>query len=178
LAAMLHQAGEVMEQSPTIPLPGQETVLDWTLPRGVGLVVVDESAPPSSLGYLAAAALLAGNGVVLAVPHVLGRAAMALLLSLRGGGVPPTALVLLPAGQLPETVPAGRFDFIAADVALPRAQRLSAALSRRHPGQRGIPAFLSVTDAPAPGEPGFLRRFAIARTIATRTLRHGADLGM
>lgn len=176
-AAMLRQTDEITEQRPTIALPGQETVLDWSLPRGVGLVVVDESAPPSSLGFLTAAALLAGNGVVLAVPHVLGRAALALVLALRRAGVPPTSLVLLPTGQLPDTVPDGRFNFIAADVSLTRAGLLAASLARQHAGQRAIPAFMSVTDAPAPGEPEFLRRFTIPRTIAIRTLRHGADLG-
>jgi hypothetical protein len=176
-AAALERAGEIGEPTPTIPLPGQDTVVDWSMPRGAGLIIVDESALPSSLGYLASSLLLAGNGAVLAVPPVLQRAAVALLTAAHRAGVPATALAVLPAGQLPVDVPPGRFDFLAADVSLARATSLAAALTQRHPGQRGIPAFLSVTDAPAPGESGFLRRFTIPRTIAVRTLRHGADLG-
>lgn len=177
-AAILRQTDEIAVQTGTITLPGQETVLDWSLPRGIGLVIADDTAAPASLGYLAAAALLAGNGVLLAAPHALGPAAMALLAASRRAGIPPTALTLLPPGQLPDEVPAGRFDFIAADVAPVRATSLSASLARRHTGQRGIPAFLSVTDAPAAGAPGFVRRFAIPRTIASRILRHGADLAL
>ena len=43
-------------------------------------------------------------------------------------------------------------------------------------GQRWLKALISIDDGLRPGEPGFLRQFALPKTVAIRTLRHGADL--
>jgi len=178
LSALSRQVAEIREAQPTNPIPGQQTSIDWSLPRGIGGVVLDERASPETLAYLVGAALLAGNGIVVATAPVLHGAARALVQALRRSGVPAQCLALLEGTDIPDTVPPGRFDFIAADVALPRARRLAASLARRYPGQRNMPAFLSEADGPGLDEPGFLRRFALPRTIAIRTLRHGADLAL
>ena len=56
-------------------------------------------------------------------------------------------------------------------------RRLAARLGQPWEGQRWIKALLTAEDGPAPDGAGFLRRFALPKTIAVRTLRHGADLG-
>jgi hypothetical protein len=67
--------------------------------------------------------------------------------------------------------------FVAGALDEPARQRLAARLGQPWDGQRWIKALLTLDDGPAPGESGFLRRFALPKTIAVRTLRHGADLG-
>jgi hypothetical protein len=41
-----------------------------------------------------------------------------------------------------------------------------------------LKALLSPLDGAQPGEAGFLRRFALPKVVAIRTLRHGADLAL
>lgn len=45
-------------------------------------------------------------------------------------------------------------------------------------GQRGLKTLLSPLDGPQPGEAGFVQRFAWPKVMATRTLRHGANLAL
>ena len=181
---------ELALDEPGLQVPGQDTVTTWTTPRGGGLVVVDEGASGEDLVALVYGALLAGNGVALAVapgqsapgaapgrpPAPGGRPAVraapggcrtggdgegwlrAARLTLAGGARSPSP-------PSPPGATAGIQD------------RLARALARPWEGQRWIKALLTLEDAPGPDEAGFLRRFALPRTIAVRTLRHGADLG-
>ncbi len=43
-------------------------------------------------------------------------------------------------------------------------------------GQNWIKALINMNDGPRPGEVGFLRLFALPKTVVINTLRHGADL--
>jgi hypothetical protein len=71
-----------------------------------------------------------------------------------------------------------RVAFAAIDTAGPLADTLRRDLAPTAEGQRSLKALLSPLDGPQPGEPGFLRRFALAKVVAIRTLRHGADLAL
>ncbi len=53
---------------------------------------------------------------------------------------------------------------------------LDTADTMEHGEQRGLKALISVDDGPRPGETGFLRLFAHPKTVAVRTLHHGAEL--
>ncbi|HTE87098.1 MAG TPA: hypothetical protein VK821_20495 [Dehalococcoidia bacterium] len=44
------------------------------------------------------------------------------------------------------------------------------------PGSPHLKALITPADGPALGEPGFLRRFALPKTTAIRTLHLGAEL--
>jgi hypothetical protein len=134
-------------------------------------------------------ALLAGNGVALAVAPGQRPLAQRLVALTHQAGVSPSALRLVDAG------PAGGGDWLRGALTLAGApagiafaavapgatggveERLARALARPWEGQRWIKALLTLDDAPGPDEAGFLRRFALPKTIAVRTLRHGADLG-
>lgn len=64
------------------------------------------------------------------------------------------------------------------DMTLAATQRVYERLgvTREKEGQRWLKALISLQEGPQPGEPGFLRLFAIPKTIVIRTMRHGADL--
>ena len=178
---------ELALDDPGLQVPGQDTFTTWTTPRGGGLLVVDEGASGEDLVALAYGALLAGNGVALAVAPGQRPLALRLVALAHQAGVPPSALRLVDSG------PAGNEGWLEAALALAGApvafaavapgataglqDRLARALARPWEGQRWIKALLTLEDAPGPDEAGFLRRFALPRTIAVRTLRHGADLG-
>ena len=70
------------------------------------------------------------------------------------------------------------FHFAVTDMGLEATQRVYERLSvtREEEGQRWLKALVSMDDGPRPGEAGFLRLFAIPKTIGIRTLRHGADM--
>ena len=61
---------------------------------------------------------------------------------------------------------------------LEATQRVHARLGvpREDEGQKWLKALISMDEGPRPGEPGFLRLFALPKTVSIRTLRHGADL--
>ncbi len=50
--------------------------------------------------------------------------------------------------------------------------------TRETVGQIWIKALISMKDGPRPGEVGFLRLFALPKTVVINTLRHGADLDL
>jgi RHH-type proline utilization regulon transcriptional repressor/proline dehydrogenase/delta 1-pyrroline-5-carboxylate dehydrogenase len=169
---VLAHTGEITEPQPTRRIPGQQNWVDWQTPRGVGAVVTDRGSSPEALAGMVAGALLAGNGV-LVIPGAEHRsAAERLAQALWDAGVPTTSLVLSADGM----VPIAQVSFALVDVCLDTARELACRLAAQHPGQRELKALLSLADGPRPGEPGFLRRLALPRTIAIRTLRHGADL--
>jgi hypothetical protein len=184
---------ELALDEPGLQVPGQDTVTTWTTTRGGGLVVVDEGASGEDLVALVYGALLAGNGVALAVAPGQRPLAQRLVALAHQAGVPPSALRLVDAG--PAGGPAGGGDWLRGALTLAGApagiafaavapgatagvaERLAGALARPWEGQRWIKALLTLDGAPGPDEAGFLRRFALPKTIAVRTLRHGADLG-
>jgi RHH-type proline utilization regulon transcriptional repressor/proline dehydrogenase/delta 1-pyrroline-5-carboxylate dehydrogenase len=189
--ALVSRVSELVLDEPTLPVPGQHTVASWAAPRGAGLVVADATAAPADLVLYLAGALLAGNGV--AVVTAPGHRALAadLVGRLTAGGVPDTALRLLEPGgadtgagagagawlEVALALAGGPIAFVAGVTAEAVRQRLAARLGQPWEGQRWIKALLTAEDGPAPDEAGFLRRFALPKTVAVRTLRHGADLG-
>ena len=93
--------------------------------------------------------------------------------------MPDHVLVLAPGESL-LPLAAGPLQFAATDLGLGATRRLHGVLSVTHEseGQDWVKALISVADGLAPGEPGFLRQFALPRTVAVRTLRHGAQLDL
>jgi delta 1-pyrroline-5-carboxylate dehydrogenase len=168
---VLAHAQEITEPQPTRRIPGQQNWVDWHTPRGVGVVIADGGSSPEALAGMVAGALLAGNGV-LAVAPAYHAAAECLARALWDAGVPTAALVLSTDG----TVAVEQVSFALVDVCLDTARELLCRLAVQRPGQRELKALISLADGPRPGEPGFLRRLALPKTIAIRTLRHGADL--
>lgn len=140
----------------------------YDTPRGVGLV----RARGRDAAWWLAAPLLAGNGVaVFDSPGVLD-----LVDALHAAGVPRRVLAAV-AGGLDGMVALARSPevaFVASDCGPFGA--LGGAIADIVEAQRGVKALLSALDGPQPGEPGFLQRFAWPKVVATRTLRHGADL--
>ena len=80
---------ELALDDPGLQVPGQDTFTTWTTPRGGGLLVVDEGASGEDLVALAYGALLAGNGVALAVAPGQRSLARRLVALAHQAGVPP-----------------------------------------------------------------------------------------
>ena len=175
---MLAAASEVAEPQSTVAIPGQDSFTTWSNPRGLGVVAVDEGSDPAGLAALVFAPLLAGNGVLVAAPHGLDVVARLLAESLWREGVPRNVLCLAPSGASVERLAAGPVHFAAVDLSLERTRSIYKALAATDEGtrQRWLKALISLSDGPSPGEVGFLRQFAHPKTVAVRTVRHGADL--
>lgn len=71
---------------------------------------------------------------------------------------------------------AGPLEFVATDLSLEETRAIYRALGVVATGQSCLKALIATAEGPLPGETGFLRQFALPKTIAIRTLRHGADL--
>jgi hypothetical protein len=123
-------------------------------------------------GWWLAAALLGGNGVVVADSPALADAVGAL----HAAGVPRATLRFEDGGTAAFLRLAGApgVDFVACDRGPLRS--LARAIGPVEDGDAGLRAMLTSLDGPQPGEAGFLQRFTWPRVIAVRTLRHGADL--
>jgi RHH-type proline utilization regulon transcriptional repressor/proline dehydrogenase/delta 1-pyrroline-5-carboxylate dehydrogenase len=176
---LLQQLPEIAVPHATVPLPGQQTVARWDTPRGCGLVLVDEGAPPESLPALICAALLAGNGVALVPDQAHRKAAALLVQALHAAGVPRTALVLAPENpDLAAAIALPQITFAAADLAAEAIRSLYALLADAGgtPDSPHLKSLITLADGPGPEQPGFLRRFALPKTVAVRTLHLGADL--
>ena len=172
LAAARAAREELGRPRATIAVAGQHNEL-WSEPaRGLGLV---HASGPAATWWLAAP-LLAGNAVVLVASPVLAGVVAALC----AAGVPETALASVEAAPSALLILAEspRVAFVATDAAGALVRETWARLGRTAEGQRWLKALLSPLEGPQPGEPGFMRRFAWSKTIAVRTLRHGADLGL
>ncbi len=161
---------ELGQPAPSTPVAGQDTRQWYDTPRGLGLV---RAQGVDAVAWLAAP-LAAGNTVVVIDSPDLDAAVEALW----AAGVPQHVLRRAPGG-------AARLVRLAADPAVAFVacdggpfSSLAAALAPARPGQRGMKALLSPLDGPQPGEGGFLRRFAWPKVVATRTLRHGANLAL
>src|SRR5262249_8148596 len=148
-------------------------------PRGCGLVLVDEGAAPDNLPALTCAALLAGNGVALVLDQARRQAAALLVQALHAAGVPRTALELAPENlDLAAVSALPQITFAAADLAAEPLRSLAALLTDAGgtPDSPHLKALITLADGPGPEQPGFLRRFALPKTVAVRTLHLGADL--
>ncbi|MBF8267021.1 MAG: delta-1-pyrroline-5-carboxylate dehydrogenase [Dehalococcoidia bacterium] len=178
VSTVLAASPEVAEPQPTVAIPGQTNSVLWDTPRGIGVVGADDGADPATLAGLVFGALLAGNGLTMAVTPGPARVSQVLAACLHQAGVPRDVLALAPRGVSPETLAAGPIHFAAVDLALERTRALYRVLGAtpEEAGQRWLKALISVGEGPRPGEPGFLRRFALPKAVSIRTLRHGADL--
>ena len=179
LHAVIAAAAEIRGNEPTVHIPGQTNYVDWDMPRGAGIAAVDDDALPESPAGLIFGPLAAGNGLV--VPASPGYAPLAGLLveALHESGVPDRVLALALEDSL-LSLAAGPLQFAATDLGLGATRELHVVLAVTHEseGQDWVKALISVADGLAPGEHGFLRQFALPRTVAVRTLRHGAQLDL
>ncbi|HEV2124299.1 MAG TPA: aldehyde dehydrogenase family protein, partial [Chloroflexota bacterium] len=181
-ASLAGRITEIMNTEPTMPVPGQHTYTRWDEPRGSGLITVDESASPAELFALMLGGLLACNGIVVTVPPSLAQVAKAFTRLLHHARVPSSSLRYQANGSatawLAEAcrLAAEPIAFAGISVREETARRLAQVLAAPWPEQRWLKAMISLTDGPLPWEDGFLRRFALPKTVAIRTLRHGADL--
>ena len=179
LAHLLERLPEIAVPQPTVPLPGQQTAVRWDTPRGCGLVVVDAEAATANLIALTVGTLLAGNGVII-VPDQERRQLVELLLSaLHRAGLPESAARLAPEDvAIDAAVALPQVTFVAVDAGESAARELYRLLGNASavPEAPYLKALITLADGPAPDEPGFLRRFALPKTVAVRTLHLGADL--
>jgi hypothetical protein len=172
------RARELEAGPPPRSVPGQRTEIDWSRPRGWGLVAVDEGAPAGSLASLTLAALLAGNGVTIVTPENRRAEAEALVGRLHASGVPEEVLALAPTGADLLELARAEIAFAATNLDLATTRALYAVLGETPETARGLKALLAIQEGPRPGAEGFLRQFTLPTTVAIRTLRYGADLDL
>jgi len=160
---------ELGAPEPTVQAAGQDTRMRFDVPLGAGVI---RATGPDAPWWLAAA-VVAGNGVLVCDSAALASAVHALL----AAGVPQETLRIEDGdvGHALGIAAMPGVDFAAIDSG--PAGAFARALGPTPEGQRGPKAMLSPLDGPQPGESGFLQRFAWPRVTAIRTLRHGADLG-
>jgi hypothetical protein len=169
---------EISEVQPTLEIPGQTNFMRWDTPRGVGLALVDDGADPANLAALIFGPLLAGNGLIIASGPGPRAAAQLMVDCLIDSGVPEEVVSLAPTGLQPAVLAAGPINFAGVDLTREGTQAVYRVLgvTREEAGQLWLKALISLTEGPRPGDIGFLRWFALPKTIAVKTLRHGADL--
>lgn len=179
ISAVIATTAEIGSDQRTVHIPGQTNHVNWDLPRGAGIAAVDDGAPPESLAGLIFGPLAAGNGLVVSASPGYGPLAELLVEALLVSGVPEIALAQAPGESL-LPLAAGPLQFAATDLGVSATRQLHGVLAVTHEseGQDWVKALISVADGLAPGEPGFLRQFALPRTVAVRTLRHGAQLDL
>lgn len=177
---IVDSANELIEAEPTISLPGQKNYLNWETPRGKGFVVTDDSTPMSLFVGMVFGPLLAGNGLILAPSAKSRTVSKVLLKCLHRAGIPRTVLDEAPLGgvEIAEALASQMFNFAVTSMSLEQTRQIYRRLgeTREVEGQHWVKALISMPDGPQPGEPGFVRLFALPKTISIRTLRHGADL--
>ena len=163
-------ADDLGRPADTLAVAGQQTELRYSMPRGLGLI---RATGPDAAGWLAAA-LLAGNACLVVDSPRLAPAVDACL----AAGVPASALRYVDGGAAVLRALAAQpaVAFAVLDAAGPLADAVRRDLGGASEGQRTLKALLSPLDGAQPGEAGFLRRFALPKVVAIRTLRHGADL--
>ena len=180
VANVLDDAWEVYEPQPTLKIPGQRNFVSWETPRGKGYVATDDGTPPGLYLAMVLAPLLAGNGIVLAPSSRLRPLSTLFIDCLNRAGVPGQVVHLAAQGG-PAAAAAladDAFQFAVVDMALQATRQVYERLAetRETLGQNWIKALISMNDGPRPGEIGFLRSFALPKTVVINTLRHGADL--
>jgi acyl-CoA reductase-like NAD-dependent aldehyde dehydrogenase len=177
--ALLQQAGEIGNPDPTIDLPGQQTYVRWDRARGCGAIVADSNCSLRELMAFVMAALLAGNGIVVFPHSRLRSATEALIRGLRAAGVPSESVVLAAADvSLVSIIELPELTFAAVVADLPITARIYELLAEASatPQSPWLKALITSSDGPPIEEPGFLRRFALPKTVAVRTLHLGAEL--
>ena len=172
LTAIEQAERELGSPASTVAVAGQQTEMRYDMPRG--LTLLRTTGPDASAWF--AATLLAGNACLVVDAPALTELVHACL----EAGVPPEALRYLDGGAplLRALARDPRPAALVTDAAGALADALRADLGPTAEGQRSLKALLSPLDGAQPGEPGFLRRFALPKVIAIRTLRHGADLAI
>ncbi|MBI4296292.1 MAG: proline dehydrogenase family protein [Chloroflexi bacterium] len=178
--AVVESAAEIAEAEATIAMPGQNNFIDWATPRGVGFVATDNDTGADRFAGMVFGPLLAGNGLILAPSANLKAMAAVLMSALYRAGVPRRVLGVAPYGG-PEAavlLADDMFQFAVTDMALEETFHVYERLgqTREDKGQRWVKTLISMQEGHCPGEPGFVRQFALPKTIAIRTLRHSADL--
>jgi acyl-CoA reductase-like NAD-dependent aldehyde dehydrogenase len=174
---LVANVGEIADPEHTRPLPGQRTYVLWETPRGVGFATGDDSSRLEDWLALVLAPLLAGNGLLLAPAASHREATLRLAEALFEAGVPRDVLEVSPYGpEAAVELAKLPINFAVLDVAEPLERRIAQELGKTPDGQRWLKARISLADGPGPEEPGFLRRFALPKTVSIRTLHHGAAL--
>ncbi len=178
--AVVTMAAEVIDPQPTLAVPGQVNYVDWSTPRGIGFIATDSRTTPGLFCAMVFGPLLAGNGLILAPNAQLMPLAGEIVSALREAGVPTNVVSLASEGGVRAAMAlAGEpFQFAVTDMGLEatRAVLQRLAVTYEDTGQKWLKALISMPDSLRPGETGFVRNFALPKTIAIRTLRHGADM--
>ncbi len=182
-AAAANYAERLIEESvalerpiDTISMPGQRTFLTRSTPLGVGIVAVGSGLDRDEMIAAIIAPLLAGNGVAV-VGAAVGSEAAELVASLHGAGVSQASLKAVSADSIESApTPNGGWGFALACCDMTSAAELFRLVSRNDEGLPLLPKLLSLHDLPPVGDPRLLHRFVHEKTVAIRTLRHGADL--
>lgn len=175
---VLSQSTEILEKQPTIDIPGQVTFNDWATPRGTGVIAISESTPPENVLSFTFGALLAGNGVVVFPSENNRGLCKSIVAKLKECGVSSRSLKIAPDGVRLGDLLSGTITFAILDLPRDRVLEAYSTLGNFDPDQISIKALFTPDDMFLPGEEGFLRQFALAKTIAVRTLRRGADLAL
>jgi hypothetical protein len=132
-----------------------------------------------SMTALVLGALLAGNGVLVAPDGVRRPEAEGLVRALHQEGAGRESVVLAAEDlDLAATVALPSVTFVAAGAALEATAALYRLLGEvsAAPDASCLKALITLADGPPPGTPGFLRRFALPKTVAVQTLHLGAEL--
>ncbi|MBI4201847.1 MAG: proline dehydrogenase family protein [Chloroflexi bacterium] len=179
-ARLLEATPEIGEAQQTITIPGQQTFVAWRTPRGIGYVATRPSTAPALFLGMALGPLLAGNGLVLAPDERQRALAELLRRCLLDSGVPLESVYVAPSGGTAAAIVLADqlFHFAVTDLDMGATQDVYARLgvTREEEGQAWLKALISMDHDLRPGEPGFLRQFALPKTVAIQTLRHGTDL--
>ena len=179
-AIVVDSAWEISKPQSTTYIPGQKNYVSWETRRGMGLVATDDRTPPTRLIGMVLGSLLAGNAVLISPSDRLRPLAAVLSNCLRQSGVPKSVIDVEPdGGAAPAIGLVGEpFQFCVTDLGPETTRRVYEQLAKTQggEGQHWIKALIIMDEGPRPGEPGFVRLFAIPETVVINTLRHGADL--
>jgi len=179
ISQLVERSDEVARPEPTATLRGQQTSMRWDRARGCGAVVTEAATAPEHVLALIVAPILAGNGIAVSTGSQHATLAGVVVRALLTCGVPDQSLRLM-SGEfgLQRTLELPRVTFAAVDACRARTQQIYEILARASatPESPNLKALITLTDGPRPDQPGFLRRFALPRTVAVRTLHLGAEL--
>jgi hypothetical protein len=166
LLRFIEEAPKFLQPSPTLDLPGEinEEVHDW--PLGVGYLWGNGEVYPDLVAAVAAA-LVMGNVVIL--PDSSIGQSVASVFHQAGFLLDPFFMARVDPDEI---LRKPWIDFAVAHG--PEGPRVCRTLLASNRNRVGFKRFIGVTDDPS--DRWYLPRFANARTLSERTLRHGADL--
>ncbi|MSQ15829.1 MAG: aldehyde dehydrogenase family protein [Dehalococcoidia bacterium] len=197
LNKVLDTVSEIDRPQPTLEVPGQKNFTSWETPRGIGIVAANDATEPAMFAGMVFGALLAGNGVLVASSPGCQPLCDLLIDNLYSAGVPKEVLasVSFEAGgargtSSRRTAASGgsiglltdlaerpfNFALVDLDESDTRSIYSVMGITLESQGQNWFKALISLDEGPRLGEAGFLRLLALPKTMAIRTLRHGADL--